>query len=203
MAVTMSQFRQGKIALGEESTTPPVLARVSINDSTGAVTYGTGDDVALTNVAGSSVTGAFIASKVWNAVWNDVADFQQLDDELVFGKCYYDTASGAKICTAPCQMAVIGIASDTFGSALGNGNHEKQVPIAVAGWALAYVDKEYPTGTPLTNDEHGNLTEIHLEDKKNFPERIVAVYKKKEAAEFFGPEGAKIKVNGRHWVKIK
>lgn len=203
MAVTLSQIMGGKLALGDEATTPPVLARVSVNGATGAVTYGTGTDVALTNVAGTAVTGSFIAAKVWNAVWNDVADFQTLNDELVFGKCYYDTSEGARICNKPCQMAVMGIASDTFGYGLGRNEDVKQVPIAVAGWVLAYVDKEYPCGTPLTSDEHGNLTEICMADKRDYPERIIATYKKVEKAEYFGIEGSKIKVNGRHWVKVK
>lgn len=203
MAVTLSQIMGGKLALGDEATTPPVLSRVSIAAGTGVVTYGSGTDVALTNVAGNAINGSFIAAKVWNAVWNDVADFQTLNDELVFGKCYYDTAEGARICNKPCQMAVMGIASDTFGYGLGRVEDKKQVPIAVAGWVLAYVDKEYPCGTPLTSDEHGNLTEIILQDKRDFPERIVATYKKAEPLDFFGPEGSKIKVNGRHWVKVK
>jgi len=36
-----------------------------------------------------------------------------------------------------------------------------------------------------------------------YPERIVAIYKKPELAETWGPEGSEIQVNGRHWVKIK
>ena len=36
-----------------------------------------------------------------------------------------------------------------------------------------------------------------------YPERIVAIYKKKESATEFGTKDAKIRVNGRHWVKVK
>ncbi len=145
-----------------------------------------------------------IAERVWNAVWNDYADFQLLNDELIPGKCYMDTADGAKICTQRCQLSVIGIASDSFGHAVGLRADQVQVPIAVAGWALAYVDQEYPCGTPLTNDENGNLTEMTLEEKRDFPERLIAIYKKKEVQTEFGPnQNNKIQVNGRHWVKIK
>jgi hypothetical protein len=147
--------------------------------------------------------GHFQAEKVWNSVWNDYADFQLLNDELIPGKCYLDTADGARICTKRCQLSVIGIATDTFAQAVGLRNDQKQIPIAVAGWALAYVDKEYPCGTPLTNDENGNLTEITLEEKRNYPERIVGIYKRKEQDIEFGTEGSKIKVDGRHWVKVK
>ena len=79
----------------------------------------------------------------------------------------------------------------------------RQVPIAVSGWALAYVDQEYPCGTPLTNDQDGNLTEMTLEEKRNYPERLVGIYKRKELETEFGTESKKINVNGRHWVKVK
>lgn len=142
--------------------------------------------------------------KVWNAVWNDVADFQLLNDKLEYGRCYYDTKDGARICNQRCQMSVIGIASDTFGFGVGSGaNPNREVPIAVAGWVLAFVDKEYDCGTPLTNDEWGNLTAMTRSEKMEFPERIVALYKRKEMDEHWGPEGSKIKVLGRHWVKVK
>lgn len=147
--------------------------------------------------------GSFIATKVWNSVWNDVADFQLLNDELIAGKCYVDTKDGAMIATKGCQLSVIGVASDTFGFGVGSGANKFEVPIAVAGWVLAYVDKEYECGTPLTNDANGDLREITIEEKRDFPERIVGIYKKLETQEEFGTEDKKIKVNGRHWVKVK
>jgi len=180
----------------------PVLRRCSINIADGtASTIGTdGDDIILSG-DGATADQQLLVAKVWNAVFNDIVDFQKLDDKLRFGKCYYDTTSGAKVCNKRCQKSVIGISSDTFGFALGIGNGN--LPIAVAGWVLAFVDKEYEMGTPLTNDKSGNLTEMTLKEKQNYPERIVAIYKKKEKVRTWGIEGMKIQVNGRHWVKIK
>lgn len=167
---------------------------------------GAGSDSAHWAVNGNGLytNAEFKAARVWNAAWNDLADFQLLCDKLEFGKCYYDTKDGAKICNERCQMSVIGIASDTFGYGLGHGaNVNKEVPIGVAGWVLAYVDKEYECGTPLTNDEFGNLTAMTKMEKMEYPERIVGIYKRKEMENFWGPEGQKIEVKGRHWVKIK
>lgn len=189
--------RLNSIVFGQSAG--PTLSRCTINTSTGAVSNvaSSGPDLVLTG------TSQFSAGKVWNAVWNDIADFQLLCDRLEFGKCYFDTKDGAMICNKRCQMSVIGIASDTFGFGVGNRPDNKQVPIAVAGWVLAFVDKEYECGTPLTNDEHGNLTAMTREEKLEYPERIVALYKRKEMEEFWGPENQKIAVKGRHWVKIK
>lgn len=42
-----------------------------------------------------------------------------------------------------------------------------------------------------------------LEEKQNYPERLIAIYKKPEPSQAWGPEGKQIPVNGRHWVKVK
>jgi hypothetical protein len=144
--------------------------------------------------------GYFYATRVYNAVYNDIADFQELTDELVYGKCYYDTLEGARICNIRCQKSVIGIASDTYG--FGVGKQEDAAPFAIAGWVLANVNQEYEPGDVLTNDENGNLTLMTDEEKCKFPERIVAIYKKKEKEKFWGPNN-EIEVKGRHWVKVK
>lgn len=162
---------------------------------------GTGSDMRFSNPAGN--VRLHVQGGVWNALWNDYADFQQLAGELIPGKCYRDTFEGATVCSERCQLSVIGIASDTFGMAVGNGRFEREVPIAVSGWVLAYVDSNYECGTPLTNDQYGNLTEMTLNEKRDYPERLVAIYKKPESEKTFGTEGNKIEVNGRHWVKIK
>ena len=150
-----------------------------------------------------TIAGNIYADRVYNSVYNDMADYQQLADKLVYGKCYVDTKEGAKLATRRCQLGLMGVASDTYGFCLGKPKEDTHVPIGVAGWILAYVDKEYPTGIPLTNDENGNLTEMKIEEKRDYPERLIATYKKPEKNNVWGPKTAQIKVNGRHWVKIK
>ena len=178
----------------------PTLRRCSINSSTGVITLEDGDDLMLNSVEDISPDQQIIASKIWNSVWNDIADFRKLDDKLVYGKCYYDTLLGAKVCNKRCKKSVIGVASNTFGQALGYlGN--TSIPIAISGWVLAYVDKEYEMGTPLTNDKRGNLTEITLEEKQNYPERLLAIYRNKETDILWGPN-KEISVDNRHWVKV-
>jgi hypothetical protein len=179
--------------------TPPSISRCTINNTTGAVTN-IGSDAG----DGLQVNGTLHASNgVWNALWNDIADFQLLNDELIFGKCYYDTKDGAKVCNQRCQMSVIGIATDTFGMSVGSRANPVEVPIGIAGWVLAHVDQEYECGTVLTNDEFGNLTAMTQEEKMKYPERILGIYKRKEMDELWGDSSRKVKVDGRHWVKIK
>jgi len=175
-----------------------VLGRLKIDNATRAAGYlydSTTDPVSTTRL---NYDGYFYATRVYNAVYNDIADFQTLDDELVYGKCYYDTNYGAKICDKRCQKGIMGIASDTFGQSCGIDSTKEQVSISIAGWVLAYVDKEYEIGTPLTNDDNGNLTEISREEKLYFPERIIATYKKKERKVLWNG----VVVDNRDWVKI-
>ena len=179
--------------------TPPSISRCTINLGTGAVS-----NVGSDTGEGLQVNGTLHATNgVWNALWNDIADFQLLNDELVFGKCYADTKDGAKICTTRCQMSAIGIATDTFGMSVGSRANPIEVPIGIAGWVLAHVDQEYECGTVLTNDANGNLTKMTREEKMEYPERILAIYKRKEMDEQWGDNARKVAVNGRHWVKIK
>lgn len=145
--------------------------------------------------------GDFYATRVYNAYYNDLADFQYISDDKIYGMVYYETGMGIRICNTRCQKGVVGVLSDTYGFALGSSEDDSFGPIAIAGWALAKVDKEYDSGTPLTNDALGSLTEMSLEEKTKYPERLVAVYMKKESLDFWGPN--KIPVNNRHWVKVK
>jgi hypothetical protein len=150
--------------------------------------------------------GYFYATRVYNAYLNDVADFQMVIGEQIPGKCYYDTLDGAMICNERCQKSTIGILSDTFGIAAGAQNDPNYGPFAIAGWVLAYVDVEesdiIEPGDALTSNSTGNLIRMTQAEKQEFPERIMAIYKKPETAEFWGPNND-IVVNGRHWVKVR
>ena len=178
-------------------------------------TFSNGTDV--TSGSGSA-SGAIIASqggiwaaggirgnKVYNAIWNDLADCIPVDDdcELIPGYCYCFDGEKYYKSSKYLDDGIIGIHSDTYGMHMGYKDNCKQMDVAVAGFVLAYVDKEYPVGTPLTCTENGYLTKIEKSDKMEYPEKIVATYWKNESSEYWGGEKDKIKVNGRKWVKIK
>jgi len=143
--------------------------------------------------------------KVYNAVWNDLTDRIPVDNdcELEYGKYYCFDGSHYYQSREYCPEGMIGIHSDTGGLEMGHKRGVKELQCSVAGFVLAYVDKEYPVGTPLTAGPNGCLTEIRMEDKIKYPERIVATFWKNESSEEWGSEKEKIKVNGRKWVKIK
>lgn len=148
--------------------------------------------------------GTIHASSVYGAVWNDLSDSIPVDDdcELEHGYCYCFDGEKYFKSSKYLDEGIVGIHSDTYGFRMGDEKGKKKMDVAVAGFVLAYVDKEYKPGTPLTCTENGYLTEIRKEDKIEYPERIVATYWKNEPADEWGSDDRKVKVNGRKWVKV-
>ena len=143
--------------------------------------------------------------KVYGAVWNDLVDCIEVDDEceLEYGRCYaYNNGKFTKT-SKYADKSYIGIHSDTSGFEMGDKGEVKQLKSSVAGYVLAYVDAEYPSGTPLTCSKHGMLTKAHFLTRILHPERVIATYWKNEPKFVWGAEGNEIEVKGRHWVRIK
>lgn len=151
-------------------------------------------------------TGGISAAKVYNAVWNDLADSIEVpsDTELEYGYCYKYKDEKVYKTDEYADPNVLGIHSDTAGMVLGiKPSHIKCINLAVAGVVLAYVDKEYECGTALVATKGGMLTKANRATLLLHPERIVATYYKKEKEDLWGPKSNRINVNGRSWVKIK
>jgi hypothetical protein len=152
-------------------------------------------------------SGAFKASIVYNAVWNDIADFVQVEDlpqgPLQFGRVYVrdlQNPEWAHIASSYAAKGILGIASDTLGFGVGKKDDGiPQIPVAIGGFVLAYVDKVYECGTPLTTTKDGGLTKARLLTRLSHPERIIATFDKPEK----GLEWNGVAVRGRHWVKVK
>ena len=170
------------------------------NGNNGGITMENATDIVLGNKyvwkQGDRITGA---------VFNDLADAIPVGegDGLEAGYCYGFDGEHYTKTSEYLQKSYIGIHSDTYGFKLGHEEDKEKLNVAGAGVVLAYGDKEYEVGTPLTCTSDGHLTEIKLEDKIKYPERVAATYWKNEPNEEWGPEGDKIKVNGRKWVKVK
>ena len=160
----------------------------------------------LITSAGGTIDGTLTASAVYGAVWNDLSDSIPVDDacDLEHGYCYCFDGERYTKSSKYLDDGIIGIHSDTYGFKMGSEEgKKKKLDVAVSGFALAYVDKEYKPGTPLTCTKNGYLTKIKLRDKIRYPEKIVATYWKSEPAEEWGSDSKKVMVNGRKWVKVK
>lgn len=185
--------------------------------TTGAQTFGGPKTFADTTASSSATTGAvtisgglgvagnIYAGAVYGAVWNDLSDSIPVDDDcdLEHGYCYCFDGEKYSKSSKYLDDGIIGIHSDTYGFKMGSEEGKKKMDVAVSGFALAYVDKEYKPGTPLTCTKNGYLTKIKLRDKIRYPEKIVATYWKNEPAKEWGSDSKKVMVNGRKWVKVK
>lgn len=162
-------------------------------------------DVALWVKGRLSVSNCISASKVYHAVWNDISDAIEVQDDLKTdpGYCYFFDGTEYHRTTRYCQKGIIGIHSDTAGSVLGRKGKHKELDISVGGFVLAYVDKYYEPGTPLTSAPDGKLTKMSLWSRVFHSERLVATYWKPEMEAEWGDDTHTVEVNGRHWVKVR
>ena len=203
--VTIVDFRRTENSWSEKQFITAAGATVNSGTSIPVASSIT-DGTASLNVAGGilAVDGIKSATGVYNAVWNDLADCIPVDDECKVepGYCYCFDGEKYYKATKDLDEGIVGIDSDTYGMNMGHKPGLNQMDVAVAGFVLAYVDREYKPGTPLTCTENGYLTEIKKEDKIEYPERIVATYWKSEPADEWGSDSRKVKVNGRKWVKV-
>ena len=196
--ITIVDFRQTENSWSGRQTIS--AAGATVNQDTTA-----SSGAALTVSTGGIFAGGGIkGAAIYNAVWNDLADCIPVDDECKVepGYCYCFDGEKYYKSTEYLDKGIVGIDSDTYGINMGHKPGLNQMDVAVAGFVLAYVDKEYKPGTPLTCTENGYLTKIKLKDKIRYPERIVATYWKNEPAEEWGSDSRKVRVNGRKWVRI-
>ena len=152
-------------------------------------------------LSGGTVTGDLTVQGNIYASRNDVVDFVDAPkiQSVEYGRVYVRAPDyRVVISTEYNQIGILGIASDTFGMSVGQVKDVKQVPIAIAGFVLAFVDKLYAPGTPLTCDKDGVLTKMLATEKKAYPERIIATFDRPELK----PVWNGVQVRGRCWVKV-
>ncbi|MHB9152940.1 MAG: hypothetical protein ACYC2S_09805 [Spirochaetales bacterium] len=128
----------------------------------------------------------------WGAVGNDFADALDLPTEDIKPGLVASLKNG-KIVRARKRgdSSALGIVSDTY--SFRAGPVDGKAPIAVAGYVLAYTDKEYRTGTKLAVDAQGRLT------RARFFDRAIAVYIANPPTDPWN----KVEVHGRKIVKVR
>lgn len=172
-----------------------VSGATNFTDTTPSSDIATG---AVTISGGLGVTGHIYAGAVHNAVWNDLVDCMEVPEDisLEYGYCYSWEGDNV-IKSSRSSKNCIGIHSNTAGFVMGE-KKTKTIQAAVAGFVLAYVDKLYPEGTPLTWGDDGVLTKCSSLKRILHPERVIATFYREEKKEKWHD----LPVLGRHWVKV-
>ena len=165
---------------------------VTSGSTSGALTVSTGGIYAKSGI--KSDTG------VYNAVWNDLADCIPVDDKCKVepGYCYCFDGEKYYKATKYLDEGIVGIDSDTYGMNMGHKPGLSQMDVAVAGFVLAYVDKEYKPGTPLAVKSRGRLTKAGLFRRIFNKKSIVGYFDRKETNDLY----VSTHVNGRSWIKV-
>ncbi len=113
----------------------------------------------LTTPTGTDTLGinAWVyATRVYNAVYNDLAEYFLSDDKLVAGKVYsLDKERKVKITAKKGDHKVIGICSDSFGYVLKSEYEKDGIPLALAGTILAWTKTLIQQGDELMSDTDG------------------------------------------------
>lgn len=146
--------------------------------------------------------GYLYATRVYNAVWNDYAEFRKADTEEA-GRVVIEGNFGVMAKSTKRLQPGASIISDTYGHAMGE-TEECKTPIAVAGRVLAYTyeDREsYPLGAAVCTGPNGTVSLMTREEIREYPERIVGTVSEIPDYEVWGHDN--IKVNGRIWIKVK
>lgn len=173
--------------------------QLSVTNSTEATSAGAG---ALKVSGGIYAAKKIYGSQVYNAVWNDYAEFRQAET-IEPGRVIIEDASGEmKLSTERLQPGG-NIVSDTFGHAMGETDDCK-TPIAVAGRVLAYTNEDrnsYPLGAAVCTGPNGTVSLMTREEIREYPERIVGTVSEIPNYETWGT--GNVQVNGRIWIKVK
>lgn len=149
-----------------------------------------------------SPDGYIYANRVYNAVWNDYAEYRTADTQepgRVVAENGDDTLSITQIRLAP----FAGVVSDTFGFAEGRTDTAK-TPLAVAGRVLVYTFKdrnEYKPGDCVCAAPNGTVDIMTREEIMMYPDRIVGTVSCVPDYTIWG--SGNIKVNGRIWIKVR
>jgi hypothetical protein len=155
----------------------------------------------LTGTSGT-FSGNLKAATVQGAVWNDYAEYRELDGLNEPGRCVIEAGNDKLVCStgrlAPCAYII----SDTFGFSIGETETAK-TPVAVAGRVLAYTYEDrnmFNVGDAVCSGPNGTVSKMTRPEIMQYPERIIGVVSSIPEYEIWND---KVTVNNRIWIKIK
>ena len=197
----------GKFSFGDPG--PQIVFGTQSNNTSGqriALIYTDHNSIHSGNslsLVSTETTCAFIAPKVYGAVYNDYAEYRAQKEAIDPGYCVASTDNGQVYKTTEKFQACDGIVSDTFGFAIGE-TCECKTPLAVAGRVLAYCAgdrKDYHSGDAVCAGPGGLVYKMTREEIREWPDRIVGIVSEIPEYEIWGSEDTP--VDGRIWIKVK
>ena len=151
-----------------------------------------------------NAAGTITGSKVYNAVFNDYAEYRLCKESIEPGYIVTedrDNCDHVKLCTSCLGEADMFVVSDTYGQCMGVAANS--VPVALSGRVLVHCDPRYNyvVGDYVGCDDHGRARKLMRLEAHEYPERVLGRVSSIPNYEYWGTEN--VAVNGRIWVNIK
>jgi len=107
-----------------------------------------------------NMQGYFYATRVYNAVYNDLAEFMYVADNEnpEPGDVMINTDDGLRVSSIELDKKVVGVYSDTYGYALGADDTDNKIPIGISGRVLVKIyntDNMEPGDLLVTSNNKG------------------------------------------------
>lgn len=147
--------------------------------------------------------GDLYASRVFQGVWNDYAEYRQADGDIEAGRVVVEIGNDTVRQSAGRLEPGAMIVSDTFGAAMGDWT-QQAVPVCVSGRVLACPGDpiySYNVGDPVCSGYNGTVSKMTREEVREYPERIIGTVSSIPTYDSWGDNG--IPVNGRIWIKVR
>lgn len=172
------------------------------NNSAGFWYDGTNTRIRTYNITANSDTIDFQAHKVYNAVFNDYAEYRKTINAKA-GLCVVDNDDGSLKIADKRLMPGAQVISDTFGTCMGETDNSK-TPLAVAGRVLVYPYRhksEYHAGMAVCTAPDGTVDIMTREEIRDYPDCIVGIVSEIPNYTRWGSDN--VFVDGRIWIKVK
>lgn len=149
--------------------------------------------------------GLFYATRIYGAVYNDYAEFRDSVEIFEAGRVVSINEDGEFELSSTRLHPVSRVVSDTYGMGIGrNKEVEHQVPIAVSGRALVYLDCKITNkliGKPVCSGENGTASIMTRKEVKEHPECIIGVISSIPKEEYWGNDG--IETLNKVWIEVR
>lgn len=156
------------------------------------------------NVKINPSTGELWATKIYNAVFNDYAEYRKSRLKVAPGKIVVDGGNDeVKPCVTKRNKGKLFAVTDTYGTCM--GDKEGSVPVALAGRVLVYVEDKHKlkVGDYIGCNKNAIGRKISKLEAFLFPNRVLGTVSSIPDYDEWGKEPFKVKVNGRVWINVR
>lgn len=139
-----------------DGTANVAMSSSTVNSIQGVSFYtGTTAPTATTRL---NMDGYFYATRVYNAVYNDLAEFMPKAEDAEAGDVVIMTENGLAPSKERLDGAVVGVYSDSFGYALGAEDAENKIPVAISGRVWVKIAEPCKIGDLLVSGKRGKAS---------------------------------------------